>query len=139
MVNEKKAIFTIGIAAQMLELHPRTLRIYEEEGLIKPMRKGKWRYYTMNDIKWIECLREMIHEHGISIPVHVFHDTEDARLRIHRSACAVRCDPDLGEVVTHEVRTHHGRGGLPAARGGGTGEVGDPSARPPHARDEHVL
>ena len=67
MVDEKKAIFTIGIAAQMLEVHPRTLRIYEEEGLIKPMRKGKWRYYTMNDIKWVECLREMIHEHGISI------------------------------------------------------------------------
>ena len=67
MVDEKKAIFTIGIAAQMLEVHPRTLRIYEEEGLIKPLRKGKWRYYTMNDINWIECLREMIHEHGISI------------------------------------------------------------------------
>jgi MerR family transcriptional regulator/heat shock protein HspR len=67
MVDEKKAIFTIGVAAQMLEVHPRTLRIYEQEGLITPMRKGKWRYYTMNDVKWIECLREMIHEHGISI------------------------------------------------------------------------
>lgn len=67
MVDEKKAIFTIGVAAQMLDVHPRTLRIYEEEGLIAPMRKGKWRYYTMDDIKWIECLREMIHEHGISI------------------------------------------------------------------------
>jgi MerR family transcriptional regulator/heat shock protein HspR len=67
MVDEKKAIFTIGVAAQMLDVHPRTLRIYEQEGLIKPMRRGKWRYYTMNDVKWIECLREMIHEHGISI------------------------------------------------------------------------
>ena len=67
MVDEKKAICTIGVAAQMLDVHPRTLRIYEEEGLIAPMRKGKWRYYTMDDIKWIECLREMIHEHGISI------------------------------------------------------------------------
>ncbi|WP_035273529.1 MerR family transcriptional regulator [Desulfogranum japonicum] len=67
MVDEKKAIFTIGVAAQMLNVHPRTLRIYEEEGLVAPMRKGKWRYYTMNDIKWIECLREMIHEHGVSI------------------------------------------------------------------------
>jgi len=67
MVDEQKAIFTIGVAAQMLGVHPRTLRIYEEEGLIVPMRKGKWRYYTMNDVKWIECLREMIHEHGVSI------------------------------------------------------------------------
>jgi MerR family transcriptional regulator/heat shock protein HspR len=38
MVDEKKAIFTIGVAAQMLDVHPRTLRIYEQEGLIKPMR-----------------------------------------------------------------------------------------------------
>ncbi|MHB8810081.1 MAG: MerR family transcriptional regulator [Desulfobulbaceae bacterium] len=67
MVNEKKAIFTIGVAAQMLDVHPRTLRIYEQEELIRPMRKGKWRYFTMNDVKWVECLRSMIHEHGISI------------------------------------------------------------------------
>jgi len=67
MVNERKAIFTIGVAAQMLEVHPRTLRIYEQEQLVRPMRKGKWRYYTMNDVQWIECLRKMIHEHGISI------------------------------------------------------------------------
>jgi MerR family transcriptional regulator/heat shock protein HspR len=46
MVDEKKAIFTIGVAAQMLDVHPRTLRIYEQEGLIRPIRKGKWRYYT---------------------------------------------------------------------------------------------
>lgn len=67
MVDEQKAMFTIGVAAQMLGVHPRTLRIYEEEGLITPLRKGKWRYFSMNDIKWIECLREMIHQHGISI------------------------------------------------------------------------
>lgn len=67
MIDEEKAMFTIGVAAQMLSVHPRTLRIYEQEQLVKPMRKGKWRYYTMNDIKWIECLRHMIHENGISI------------------------------------------------------------------------
>lgn len=67
VVDERKAIFTIGIAAQMLGVHPRTLRIYEEEGLVIPLRKGMWRYFTMNDLKWISCLREMIHEHGVSI------------------------------------------------------------------------
>ena len=67
MIDEKKAIFTIGVAAQMLEIHPRTLRIYESEGLIKPQRKGQWRYFTMDDINWVDCLRGMIHENGISI------------------------------------------------------------------------
>ncbi len=67
MLDKNKAIFTIGVAAEMLEVHPRTLRIYEQEGLIKPMRKGKWRYFTMDDINWVTCLRDMIHKNGISI------------------------------------------------------------------------
>jgi len=67
MLSDDKAVFTIGVAAKMLEVHPRTLRIYEEEGLVRPLRKGTWRYYTMDDIRWIECLRGMIHNHGISI------------------------------------------------------------------------
>ncbi len=67
MLSDNKAIFTIGVAAKMLEVHPRTLRIYEQEGLIRPVRKGKWRYFTMDDLKWVECLRSMIHDKGISI------------------------------------------------------------------------
>ena len=67
MISQDEAIFTIGMAAKILGVHQRTLRNYEEQGLVEPMRKGKWRYYSMRDIKWIECLREMIHEHGISI------------------------------------------------------------------------
>ena len=67
MISQDEPIFTIGMAAKILEVHQRTLRNYEESGLVKPARRGKWRYYSMRDIKWIECLREMIHEHGISI------------------------------------------------------------------------
>ncbi|MFZ5759077.1 MAG: MerR family transcriptional regulator [Thermodesulfobacteriota bacterium] len=67
MIADDKAIFTIGVAAKMLNVHPRTLRIYEKEGLIRPIRQGKWRYFTMDDINWIECLRGMIHDSGISI------------------------------------------------------------------------
>ena len=67
MIQDNQAIFTIGTAAKMLEVHPRTLRIYEREELVRPIRKGQWRYYTMDNIKWIECVRDMIHEQGISI------------------------------------------------------------------------
>lgn len=66
-MEESKAMLTIGMAAEMLELHPRTLRNYEEAGLISPKRKGKWRYYTLRDIQWIECLREIVHVHGVSL------------------------------------------------------------------------
>lgn len=68
MISENKAIFTIGVAAKMLDIHPRTLRAYEKDSLIRPVRQGKWRYFNMDDINWIECLREMIHVNGMSIP-----------------------------------------------------------------------
>lgn len=60
-------IYPIGVAAQLLDVHPRTLRIYEEEGLITPAHKGQRRMFSENDIRWIGCLRRMIHEQGISI------------------------------------------------------------------------
>lgn len=61
-------IYPIGVAAKLLDVHPRTLRIYEDEGLIKPERVGNRRLYSPNDITWIGCLRKMIHDEGISIP-----------------------------------------------------------------------
>lgn len=67
MLQDDKAVFTIGMVASMLNVHPRTLRNYEDKGLVMPVRKGAWRYYTMRDVQWIACLREMIHTHGVSI------------------------------------------------------------------------
>lgn len=66
-VKQNEPVFSIGTAAAMLEVHPRTLRIYEQEGLIHPLRKGQRRYYSLNDIQWVVCLRSMIHDHGISV------------------------------------------------------------------------
>ena len=61
-------IYPISVAAKLLNVHPRTIRIYENEGLISPSRKGQKRFYSQDDIHWIECLRQLIHEAGISIP-----------------------------------------------------------------------
>ncbi|MFT5699070.1 MAG: MerR family transcriptional regulator/heat shock protein HspR [Desulforhopalus sp.] len=60
-------IYPISVAAKLLDVHPRTLRIYEDAGLIKPERSGNRRLYSTNDITWIGCLRKMIHTDGISI------------------------------------------------------------------------
>lgn len=67
-VHSNESIYPISVAAKLLSVHPRTLRIYEEEGLIKPERKGNKRYFSNDDIEWVRCLRELIHEKGISIP-----------------------------------------------------------------------
>ena len=61
-------VYPISVASRLLNVHPRTLRIYEEEGLIKPERRGERRLYSQNDITWIGCLRSLIHDEGISIP-----------------------------------------------------------------------
>lgn len=61
-------VYPIGVAAKLLNVHPRTLRIYEKEGLIKPKLVGSRRMFSADDIQWITCLRTFIHEEGISIP-----------------------------------------------------------------------
>ncbi len=67
-IDKDKPIYPISVAARLLGVHPRTIRLYEEEGLIKPFRQGSKRYYSQNNIEWINCLRHLIHEEGISIP-----------------------------------------------------------------------
>ncbi|MBT8345211.1 MAG: MerR family transcriptional regulator [Desulfofustis sp.] len=67
-ITPETPVYSIGVAAQILGVHPRTLRIYEDEGLIKPARKGNRRFFSANDITWIGCIRKMIHDEGISIP-----------------------------------------------------------------------
>lgn len=61
-------IYPIGVAARILNIHPRTLRLYEAEGFIKPSYVGPRRLFSQNDMDWIACLRSMIHDEGISMP-----------------------------------------------------------------------
>ncbi len=67
-LDNSEPIYPISVAAKLLSVHPRTLRIYEEEGLVKPARKKSKRYYSNDDLEWIRCLRALIHDKGISIP-----------------------------------------------------------------------
>jgi MerR family transcriptional regulator, heat shock protein HspR len=67
-IGKDLPVYSIGVAARLLNVHPRTLRIYEDEGLIRPHREGPRRMFSQNDLQWIGCLRSAIHEQGISIP-----------------------------------------------------------------------
>lgn len=66
-MDQYKALYPIGIVAELLDIHPRTLRIYEREGLIRPARRSGKRYYSNNDLQWLTCLRRLIHEDGLNI------------------------------------------------------------------------
>lgn len=68
--NEEKnamPLYPIGIVAELIGATDQTLRLYEKHGLIKPARRNKNRYYSENDIKWLRCLRDLIHVKKISI------------------------------------------------------------------------
>jgi MerR family transcriptional regulator, heat shock protein HspR len=66
-LETQKALYPIGIVAELLEIHPRTLRIYEQEGLIKPARRGGKRFYSNNDLQWLKCLRKLLTDEGLNI------------------------------------------------------------------------
>lgn len=67
--EEKKEmpLYPIGIVAELMGTTDQTLRLYEKHGLIKPARRNKNRYFSDNDIKWLRCLRDLIHNKKISI------------------------------------------------------------------------
>jgi MerR family transcriptional regulator/heat shock protein HspR len=66
MLDELRPVYTIGTAAEILGVHPRTLRLYEDGGLIRPARKNNRRFYTAADLRWISCVRYLIHERGLN-------------------------------------------------------------------------
>ncbi|MCJ7822749.1 MAG: MerR family transcriptional regulator, partial [Armatimonadetes bacterium] len=63
-----KPVYPIGGAAQEVGLSARTLRIYEQEGLIRPARKpgSDQRLYCEQDLIWIRCISELIHGYSLT-------------------------------------------------------------------------
>lgn len=65
--KKKMPFYSIGVAAELIGITEQTLRLYEKRGLIKPARRNKNRFYSENDIKWLRCLRDLLHNKKISI------------------------------------------------------------------------
>ena len=66
-MDENKPLYPIGVVAELIGVTEQTLRLYERHGLIKPARRSKRRHYSDNDIRWITCIRDLIHIQKISI------------------------------------------------------------------------
>lgn len=59
-ITADRPIFTLSVAADLLGLHPRTLRIYEEKKLVVPARtEGNRRRYSQNDIQRFQFIRRL--------------------------------------------------------------------------------
>ena len=63
-----KGAYMISVVAEMYEIHPQTLRLYEREGLLKPSRsEGNTRLYTEEDLKRLEFILSLARDLGVNI------------------------------------------------------------------------
>src|SRR5438270_2611017 len=60
--------YMISAVAEMYDIHPQTLRLYEREGLLKPSRsEGNTRMYTEEDLKRLEFILSLARDLGVNI------------------------------------------------------------------------
>ena len=63
-----KPVYTISVAAELLGCHPRTLRIYEQQGLIHPRRTGKkYRLFSQHDLTMVKSIVSLMEERSLNL------------------------------------------------------------------------
>jgi len=66
--KEPRQYYHISSVAQMFDIHPQTLRLYEREGLIAPSRsQGNTRLYSAEDLKRLEIILNLIRDLGVNL------------------------------------------------------------------------
>jgi MerR family transcriptional regulator, heat shock protein HspR len=59
-IDEERGVFMISVAAELAEMHPQTLRMYEARGLIAPKRSPKnTRLYSQRDVERLRRIQRM--------------------------------------------------------------------------------
>ena len=67
-VSKDRGVFMISVAAELAEMHPQTLRMYEARGLIAPKRSPKGtRLYSQEDVDRLRRIQEMTADLGMNL------------------------------------------------------------------------
>jgi len=67
-VSSDRGVFMISVAAELAEMHPQTLRIYEARGLIEPHRSAKGtRLYSLEDVERLRRIQQMTAQLGLNL------------------------------------------------------------------------
>lgn len=67
MEDKDRPLYMISVAAELAGVHPQTLRIYEQKGLVSPQRtRGNTRMYSQTDIERLQLINELTDE-GINL------------------------------------------------------------------------
>jgi len=66
--EKDEPLFMISVVAEMLNVHPQTLRLYEREGLISPSRSdGKRRLYSESDVEQLRFILHLTRDLGVNL------------------------------------------------------------------------
>jgi MerR family transcriptional regulator, heat shock protein HspR len=99
-VSHDRGVFMISVAAELAEMHPQTLRMYEQRGLIEPKRSPKGtRLYSHEDVDRLRRIQEMTNDLGLNLAgvEHV--------LRLEQELERARRRVDALERRTEELQT----------------------------------
>ena len=67
-IDQDRGVFMISVAAELAEMHPQTLRMYEARGLITPKRSPKnTRLYSQSDVERLRRIQEMTNDQGLNL------------------------------------------------------------------------
>jgi MerR family transcriptional regulator/heat shock protein HspR len=67
-IERERGVFMISVAAELAEMHPQTLRMYEARGLITPKRSPKnTRLYSQADVERLRRIQQMTSEEGLNL------------------------------------------------------------------------
>jgi MerR family transcriptional regulator, heat shock protein HspR len=88
-IDRDRGVFMISVAAELADMHPQTLRMYESRGLITPKRSPKnTRLYSQEDVERLRRIQEMTAQQGLNLAgVETVLELED---RLERMQAEVR-------------------------------------------------
>lgn len=68
MTDRNKPLYMIGVVADMVKVHPQTLRFYEKKGLLRPSRTvGRTRMYSAEDVEDLARLLRLTRDLGVNL------------------------------------------------------------------------
>jgi len=68
VTDRGRPLYMIGVVADMLKVHPQTLRIYEKKGLLRPSRtEGRTRMYSQDDVEELARLIRLTRDLGVNL------------------------------------------------------------------------
>jgi MerR family transcriptional regulator/heat shock protein HspR len=67
-IDSERGVFMISVAAELAEMHPQTLRMYEARGLIAPQRSPRnTRLYSQSDVERLRRIQRMTSQEGLNL------------------------------------------------------------------------